>query len=112
MKNNSGVGNEEAPGAAVPQPLLVVEKSLGSSLSPVLLQPLHGLIMSKMCLKSILLDLQFVFFVFFSRGPHTKQKKNGPKTTTQSSWMHSRAIPVADPEGDPGVHRNPPFGYT
>ena len=32
------------------------------------------------------------FFFFFSRGPHTKQKKNGPKTTTQLSWMHSRAI--------------------
>ena len=23
-----------------------------------------------------------------------------------------RSSPVADPEGDPGVHRNPPFGYT
>ena len=32
------------------------------------------------------------YIYFFSRGPHTKQKKNGPKTTTQSSWMHSRAI--------------------
>ena len=29
---------------------------------------------------------------FFSSGPHTKQKKNGPETTTWSSWMHSMVI--------------------
>ena len=33
-----------------------------------------------------------IIFYLFSRGTHTKQKKNDPKIITQSSWMHSRAL--------------------
>ena len=36
----------------------------------------------------------------------------GPGGTITRVPGHHIMAPVADPEGDPGVHRNPPFGYT
>ena len=33
-------------------------------------------------------------------------------TARSGEKMDKEGLPVVDPEGDPGVHRNPPFGYT
>ena len=57
----------------------------------------NGVKYRKECQYGVQQRLLFFFLprtlhIFFSRGPHSKQKKNGPKTTTRLTWMHSRAI--------------------